>query len=84
MDLYDYLVDYARTAAGSWWRYNFRNGHGATVILEPHDDRPFRFEVESTDPDDLGSGRVVGNLTTDEVEAKLTKLAALPQNEDAE
>lgn len=81
MDFSNYLIDSATTST-SWWRYEFPNGHSASVIPEFHSTAPFRFEVMSTDPDDRGRGGVVGDLGTGAVEAKLAKLAGLPQNEE--
>jgi hypothetical protein len=77
-----YLKD-SQTAPSLYWLYEFPNGHNASVIPDPHyKDRPFRFEVESTDPDDATSGRLAINLTSEQVEAKLTKLLNLPTYED--
>lgn len=80
MDLSKHLVEWSRGST-VWWNYAFPNNHDASVIPDPR--QPFRFEVESTDPDDVGSGAIVGGLTSEQVEQKLTKLAGLPQNEDA-
>jgi hypothetical protein len=82
MDFSKFQTDYCHNGTGVWRTYVFPNGHDASVILDPHDDRPFRFEIESSDPDDLSSGRVVGDLTTEQVEAKLAKLAGLPRNQE--
>lgn len=82
MDFSNYLTDVVRTGT-RYWQYTFPNGHVASVIPDPHDDRPFRFEIESTDPEDVGSGGILTDLTTGEVEAKLAKLAGLDQNENA-
>jgi hypothetical protein len=91
MDLSKHLTDSRFDGHRIWWTYEFPNGHSASVIPDPRPASPFRFEVESSDPQDVitnpitttvGAGVVCG-LTTDEVEAKLAKLAALPQNEDA-
>ncbi len=83
MDFSKHLTDsWSHNTAGYWRTYAFPNGHDVSVILDPHEDRPFRFKVESTDPDDYGVGGTVGNLTTEQVEAKLTKVAALPDNEE--
>lgn len=84
MDLSKYLHDSAARPS-LWWAYRFPNGHDATVIPDPHyRERPFLFEVESTDPDDLGSGRVVAGLTSEQVVAKLERLAGLPRNDEAQ
>lgn len=58
------------------WVYLFANGHEASVINDPH--RPFRFEVLSDDPADAARGRVAPGLTSEQVEAKLHHIAALP------
>jgi hypothetical protein len=72
----------SQTVPSLYWLYEFPNGHNASVIPDPHHvDRPFRFEVESTDPD-ANPGGVDVNLTSEQVEAKLTKLMNLPTNED--
>jgi hypothetical protein len=65
------------------WTYEFPNGHTASVIADPRPANPFRFEVLSSDPADTGQGRVIARLTSEEVEAKLAKLAGLSWNEDA-
>jgi hypothetical protein len=81
-DFTRYLKDSQRVPS-LYWLYEFPNGHDASVIPDPnYKDRPFRFEVESTDPDDATSGRLAVNLTTTEVEAKLTKLLNLPTYEN--
>lgn len=56
------------------WRYEFPNGHDASVINDPR--RPFRFEVCSKALN-VG-GDTVGGLTSEQVEAKLHHIAALP------
>ena len=85
MDFSKHLTDSCFDGTGIWWTYEFPNGHDASVILDPHPKTlPFRFEVESSDPDDLGAGRIAGGLTTEQVEAKLARIACLPRNEDAE
>ncbi|MGS2615139.1 hypothetical protein ACVCAH_11530 [Micromonospora sp. LZ34] len=58
------------------WVYRFPNGHEASVINDPS--RPFRFEVLSDDPADAARGRVAPGLTSEQVEAKLHAIAALP------
>lgn len=63
------------------WAYRFPNGHEASVINDPS--RPFRFEVLSDDPADAARGRVAPGLTSQEVEAKLRNIAALPAHETA-
>lgn len=92
MDFSKHLTDSCFDGSHIWWTYEFPNGHSASVIPDPCSANAFRFEVESSDPQDVitnpvtttvGAGVVCG-LTTDEVEAKLAKLAALPQNENAE
>jgi hypothetical protein len=83
MDFSQHLHDSQRYPS-LWWEYRFPNGHDASVIPDPRPEHPFRFEIESTDPDDISSGRIVANLTTGQVEAKLTKVAGLPRNEEAE
>ncbi|MBM0237126.1 hypothetical protein JNW88_08170 [Micromonospora sp. ATA32] len=56
------------------WAYRFPNGHEASVINDPH--RPFRFEVCSKSLNVPGD--VVPGLTSEQVEAKLHDIAALP------
>jgi hypothetical protein len=65
-----------RLAADFGWVYRFPNDQEASVINDPS--RPFRFEVLSDDPADAGRGRVAPGLTSDQVEAKLHAIAALP------
>lgn len=89
MDFTQHLTDSCFDGSRIWWTYEFPNGHSASVVPDPH--RPFRFTVESTDPQDVAANPVrtttgvgtVSSVTTDEVEAKLTRLAALEQNKDA-
>ncbi|WP_328344704.1 hypothetical protein [Micromonospora sp. NBC_00421] len=57
------------------WVFEFPNGHTASVINDPS--RPFRFEVLSDDPDDAGRGGAAVNLTTEQVEDKLQRIASL-------
>jgi hypothetical protein len=76
-----YLVD-SQTAPYFWQHYEFPNGHSASVVLDQRQDKnPFRFEVESSHPDDEGRGGIVAGLSTAEVEAKLAEIAALPTAE---
>lgn len=82
MNFAQHLTDSCFDGTRIWWTYRFPNGHDASVIPDPR--HPFRFEIESTDPDDVGSGRIAAGLTTEQVEAKLTKLATLGRNDDAE
>jgi hypothetical protein len=65
---------------GTHWAYRFPNGHEASVVVDKRD-APFRFEILSTDPADNSNGHVVAGLTTEQAEAKLTRIAALPQAE---
>jgi hypothetical protein len=60
------------------WQYRFPNGHDVSVITDPRADAPFRFEVLSDDPADAGRGGIAPGLTSDQVEAKLHGIAALP------
>ncbi len=84
MDLSKFLTEEPRKPSGRMnWAYEFPNGHTASVINSPYDDEPFRFEVLSTDPADAGRGFVTRNLTTEQVEAKLTAIADLSQREVA-
>jgi hypothetical protein len=69
-------LEACRVPADFGWRYEFPNGYEASVINDPH--RPFRFEVLSDDPADAASGYVVGGLTSEQVEDKLTAIASLP------
>ena len=63
----------------AWWNFAFPNGLGANVFLSKW---PFRFDVEYDGGD--GDFSTVNGLTTEQVEAKLTEVAGLPRNEDAE
>lgn len=76
-DFSRFLTD-SQTVPSFWHRYEFPNGHSASVIVDPRPQHPFRFEVESSDPDDIGRGGIVPGLSTSEVEAKLAEIAALP------
>lgn len=58
------------------WMFEFPNGHTASVINSPHPDELFRFEVLTSDPSDPVTG--ITGLSTEQVEAKLTEVAALP------
>jgi hypothetical protein len=87
MDFSPALVDSCFDGSRMWWTYEFPNGHSAAVSLDP--EFPFRFEVESSDPEDVKANPVrtttgagtVANLTTEQVEAKLAKLAGLERVE---
>ncbi len=65
------------------WAYEFPNGRRASVILDHR--TPFRFEawVLGANPDEQralgadGSGLIAG-LTSEQVEAKLAEVVALP------
>ena len=71
-DFARYLAD--SSIAPSWWHiYKFPNGRAASVIVDPR--YPFRFEVEY---DGLDGKFIAPGLSTDEVEAKLAAIAALP------
>lgn len=83
MDFSKYLIQDRRPGDYVTWEFRFPNGHTASVITDPRAGNRFRFEVHSTDPDDQGRGNVVAGLTTDQVEAKLEKVAGLPQNRTA-
>lgn len=63
----------------TWWSYRFPNDRKAYVM--PDGDQPFRFEVEYDGED--GTFTATG-LTTDEVEAKLAEVAAMPAVEAKE
>ncbi|MEV5211289.1 hypothetical protein AB0K35_27835 [Micromonospora sp. NPDC053740] len=69
-------LDEHRVPTTQGWRYEFPNGHDASVINDPH--RLFRFEILS-DALNAPGGQVVG-LTSEQVEAKLHTIAALPAN----
>ncbi len=56
----------------AWWNFVFPNGRGANVWLSKW---PFRFDMEF---DGLHGFFTASSLTTVEVEAKLTEVAALP------
>ena len=62
----------------AWHNFVFPNGRGANVAISKW---PFRFDVEYDGDDGMF---VAAGLTTEQVEEKLTEVAALPQNEDAE
>lgn len=72
----DHDLSRYRQPADFGWVFEFPNGHRASVIDDPR--TLFRFEVLSADPDDAGRGRVAPGLTSEEVEAKLHLIAALP------
>lgn len=67
-----FLADSQRTPS-LWLLYQFPSGRSASVITDPS--RPLRFEMEV---DGLGAedSTVTADLTTEQVEAKLTELAA--------
>jgi hypothetical protein len=56
------------------WLYEFPNGHDASVINDPH--QPLRFSLHSKALN-VGGDTVAG-LTSEQVEAKLHAIAALP------
>lgn len=72
-----YVTDYDRATGRA--QYSFPNGHSASVIPDPK--QPMRFEVSSSDPADAGCGQVVARLTSEQAEAKLATVAALPAPE---
>ncbi len=82
-DLDRYLVSPKPSAVNTGWVYKFPNGHRASLIVDAQ--RPFRFEVLIFDADTSvqqalaagPTGLVVG-LTSEQVEAKLTEVEALP------
>lgn len=69
-------LDEHRVPTTHGWQYAFPNGQTASVINDPH--RAFRFEVLSNDPADAANGGVKPGLTSEQVEAKLHTIAALP------
>jgi hypothetical protein len=82
MEFSKYLTDDERPY-GTYWKFEFPNGHEASIVVDKRPEYPFRFEILSTDPGDNGAGHIVVGLTTDEVETKLAKLAGLERHEDA-
>lgn len=66
------------------WRFEFPNGHGASVIADPRG-YLFRFEVaQQVDGRTIDSpNAITPGLTTAEVEAKLAEIMALPTAEAA-
>jgi hypothetical protein len=69
-------LDEHRVPTTTGWRYEFPNGQIVTVINDQY--RAFRFEVVSDDPADAANGGVKPGLTSEQVEAKLHHIAALP------
>lgn len=67
-ELAKYLTDFEYY--GDRWRYEFPNGREVSVVPDPR--RPFRFELrmDATEP--------APGLTTEQVEAKLAEVYALP------
>lgn len=66
-------VDFNRFLVGNTGTcrvYRFGNGHTASVLLDPN--RAFRFEVATAD------GDTVGDLTSEQTEARLVTIAGLP------
>lgn len=76
-------IDRYREQSGNGWHYCFPNGHSPSVIADPRS--PLRFEIYV--PGELGreiaghlggQGNLIIGLTTEQVEAKLAQIAALP------
>ena len=80
------LTNYCVQSA--WWEYEFDNGHAATVWLDARPSAAFRFSIEASD--EVAGRRLahldglfrLDNLTTDQIEERLTLLAALPKKEN--
>lgn len=73
-DFSAHLADSGGTPA-PWWRYEFPNGRGAQVFPAHHQLHPFRFDVEYDGDDGLF---IAPGLTTEQVQAKLAEIMALP------
>jgi hypothetical protein len=73
-----HLAD-SRGVPSLWWHYEFPNGRGAQVYPAHHQQHPFRFDVEYDGEDGMFTAP---GLTTDQVEAKLAEIMALPMAED--
>lgn len=62
----------------AWWNFVFPNGRGANVALSRW---PFRFDVDYDGED--GDFTATG-LTSEQVEAKLAEVAALPARDEVQ
>lgn len=63
------------------WFYEFPNGHRASIIVDWR--TPFRFEIQAPEAV-AGPGGILAGLTSEQVEAKLAEISALPDtNPDA-
>lgn len=71
----DYLKDHCNGNT-LWWTYRFPNGREVGITPAHVTAHPFRFDVEwDGDDNELA---VEFNLTTEQVEAKLAEVMALP------
>jgi hypothetical protein len=70
-DLNRFLVG-GHNANRRWWLYRFPNGREVSVIIDPRPHSPFRFEIQ------LDHNEIAPGLTTEQVEAHLAEIAALP------
>lgn len=73
-DLSRYLADQHHTGS-TWWLYRFPSGRSASVEPDARPEHPFRFEVQVDDQQPMSG------LTSDQVEAKLAEVYALPKPE---
>ncbi|MFI5938069.1 hypothetical protein [Actinoplanes sp. NPDC051494] len=80
MDFTEYLTDHCVDTSRLWWNYELPNG--LTAMVRPSTEA-LRFDMEIDNPDaDNGMDEPKG-LTTTDVEARLTDLAAHPAEVDA-
>ncbi len=78
MEFNSFEIDYGYTSTNKAWRnYEYPNGLGANVSLSK---QPFRFDLEHGhfDPGRADELVMLTGLTTEQVEEKLTEIAALP------
>ncbi|GAA2623844.1 hypothetical protein GCM10010399_63910 [Dactylosporangium fulvum] len=73
-DFIDYLTNHGSTST-LWWQFRFPNGREVGVYPAHVTVHPFRFDVEFDGDDEL---IVASGLTTEQVEAKLAEIKALP------
>lgn len=72
-DLTQYIADHCLAGAQSlWWQYRFPNGRNANVSPS---NVPLRFDVEYDGADGMFTAPA---LSTEQVEAKLAEVMALP------
>lgn len=73
----DFLDNHCGAGTTSlWWQYRFPNGRGINVWPSHVTLHPFRFDLEYDGDDD--EMVTASGLTTEQVEAKLADVMALP------